>query len=92
MKTTSCNGETQYAFNNAPRCGAKTKGNGRPCRSPVVRNKKRCRIHGGSRGSGGQQGNNNALKHGFTTAAVKSFKKAVKIVIQESARLNNNPK
>ncbi len=88
MKTTSCNGQKQYAFNSAPRCGARTKhNNSTPCRSPAVRGKKRCRIHGGAQSSGGQEGNSNALKHGLTTAAVKGFRKAVKTAIQKTTRL-----
>lgn len=91
MKTTSCNGQEQYAFNKALRCGAKTKSNnGLPCQAPAVRNKKRCRMHGGSRGSGGQQGNSNALKHGFTTMEIKSIKKAIKTVIRETEQLTKD--
>ena len=38
-------------FNNAPRCGARAKRNNRNlCRAPVIRGKKRCRFHGGSKG------------------------------------------
>jgi hypothetical protein len=33
----------------SPRCGAKTR-SGKPCMSPAVRGKKRCRMHGGARG------------------------------------------
>ena len=79
MKTTSKTEQNHYAFNNAPRCGAKTKSNaGKPCRCPAIRNKKRCRVHGGAKGSGAQAGNINALKHGFTTATTKTIKKAIK--------------
>jgi len=35
----------------SPRCGAKTR-SGKPCRSPAVDGKKRCRMHGGAPGSG----------------------------------------
>lgn len=78
MKTTSCTENIYYAFNNAPRCGARTKrNNGTPCRSPAVRGKNRCRIHGGSSGSGSQIGNKNALKHGYSTAATKKLKKEI---------------
>ena len=35
----------------SPRCGAKTR-SGNACRSPAVRGKKRCRMHGGALGSG----------------------------------------
>ena len=87
MKTTSCNGE--YAFNNTVRCGAKSKrNNGAPCRSPAVKGKKRCRIHGGALGSGGQFGNQNALKHGYTTQEAKSFRKAVKAAIKASKQIS----
>ena len=45
------------------RCGAKTR-SGRPCKSPAVQGKARCRMHGGAAGSGAPLGNTNALKHG----------------------------
>lgn len=61
MKTTSCTENIAYAFNNAPRCGARTKRNN---------------------GSGGQQKNKNALKHGYTTAEIKSFRKDVSNVLR----------
>ncbi len=50
----------------APRCGAKTR-SGKPCRSPAVRGKARCRMHGGAKGSGAPRDNQNALKHGLYT-------------------------
>ncbi|MDP1574152.1 MAG: HGGxSTG domain-containing protein [Coxiellaceae bacterium] len=79
MKTTSCTELKQYAFDNAPRCGAKTKRrNGAPCMAPAVRGKQRCRIHGGSKGSGAKLGNVNALKHGFTTKQSKNIRKEIK--------------
>ncbi|HSQ00004.1 MAG TPA: HGGxSTG domain-containing protein [Candidatus Dormibacteraeota bacterium] len=51
----------------APRCGARTR-SGNPCRAPRVRNRLRCRMHGGARGSGAPIGNRNALQHGLYTA------------------------
>ncbi|HEM1533349.1 TPA: hypothetical protein U0Z67_000827 [Legionella pneumophila] len=75
MKTTSRAEKKHYAFESAPRCGARTKGNqGKPCRCPAVRGKARCRVHGGARGSGARIGNTNALKHGATTIESKTFK------------------
>jgi hypothetical protein len=47
----------------SPRCGAKTRASG-ACRSPAVRGKKRCRMHGGAQGSGAPRANQNARKHG----------------------------
>lgn len=32
---------------NAPRCGAKAKSTGKPCLGMAIRDKKRCRLHGG---------------------------------------------
>lgn len=82
MKTSSCNEKKYYAFDNAPRCGAKTKRNdGAPCRSPAVRGKNRCRIHGGGKKSGAQFKNKNAIKHGLTTLEIKNFRKKVKETI-----------
>lgn len=51
----------------APRCGAKTR-RGTACMSPAVVGKKRCRMHGGAKGSGAQPGNRNAWKHGNRSA------------------------
>lgn len=91
MKTTSCTESKHYAFDNAPRCGAKTKhNNGNPCRSPAVRNKKRCRIHGGAKGSGARIGNANALKHGGTSSKIKKLKKNIKQLLHDSHNLLNN--
>jgi hypothetical protein len=88
MKTTSCTEPKRYAFDNVPRCGARSKRNhGNPCRSPAVRGKQRCRMHGGSKGSGGQLCNTNALQHGYYTAKVKCFKKTVKQWIKASDAL-----
>ncbi|WP_432423325.1 HGGxSTG domain-containing protein [Sphingomonas lycopersici] len=47
----------------SPRCLARTR-SGSPCQAPAVRGKKRCRMHGGAKGSGAPKGNRNALKHG----------------------------
>ncbi|MDE2442117.1 MAG: hypothetical protein KGP14_13940 [Betaproteobacteria bacterium] len=51
----------------APRCHARTR-SGQPCRSPAVKGKPRCRMHGG-KGSGAPKGNRNARKHGGRSAA-----------------------
>src|ERR1700730_16908414 len=54
-------------MNRAPRCGARTR-SGKPCQSPAVRGKRRCRMHGGAAGSGAPIDNTNALRHGHYTA------------------------
>lgn len=63
------------------RCGAKTR-KGSPCKSPAVRNKKRCRMHGGAKGSGAQIGNKNALKGGFYTKEAIENRKQLNEMIQ----------
>ena len=88
MKTTSRTEKKHYAFEVAPRCGARTKSNnGEPCRCPAIRGKARCRVHGGARGSGAKQGNKNALKHGESTAEIKDFKKELRRAIQRSRNI-----
>lgn len=54
----------------APRCGARTR-SGAPCRSPAVGGRRRCRMHGGARGSGAPRGNRHAWKHGLRSAAYR---------------------
>ena len=73
-------------MNQAPRCGARTR-DGSPCRSPAVRGKRRCRMHGGAAGSGGQPGNRNALKHGMRTAEVAGLRQAVRELLAEAHAL-----
>lgn len=74
-----------YAFDKAPRCGAKAKvNNGEPCRCPAIKGKSRCPLHGGAKGSGAPQGNSNALVHGASTAVIKAFKRKVRETLQLS--------
>jgi hypothetical protein len=42
----------------AARCGARTR-SGAPCRSPAVTERRRCRMHGRAKGSGGPIGARN---------------------------------
>ncbi len=47
------------------KCGARARNRGgAPCRAPAVRGKRRCRLHGGGRGSGGQLGPKNGMWKG----------------------------
>lgn len=70
-----------YPFLESLRCGAKTR-KGTACQSPAVHNKKRCRMHGGSLGSGAPLGSKNAMKHGFHTKEAKELKKATRLLLQ----------
>lgn len=71
------NDRPSYPFLQSPRCGAKTR-KGTACQSPAVSNKKRCRMHGGTKGVGAPLRNQNALKHGLSTNTARSLRKAVK--------------
>lgn len=70
----------------SPRCGAKTR-KGTPCQSPAVAGKKRCRMHGGAKGSGAPICNQNAYKTGLHTAEAKAFKKHIRDLMRESRNL-----
>ena len=59
-------------------CGARTR-SGAACKLPPVTERKRCRMHGGSRTgvkpSGAQPGNKNAFLHGYYSAAARAERK-----------------
>lgn len=74
--------ESYYPFLYSSRCGAKTR-KGTACQAPAVKNKKRCRMHGGAKGSGAPIGSQNALKYGFNTHEVKQIRKAIKLILKE---------
>jgi hypothetical protein len=68
----------------AHRCGAKTR-SGMPCRSPAVRGRARCRMHGGAPGSGGPRGERNgAHKHGRYTRETKELRKLVRQMTRDA--------
>ncbi|WP_291866488.1 HGGxSTG domain-containing protein [Bradyrhizobium sp.] len=65
----------------SPRCDAKTRCGG-ACRSPAVRGKKRCRMHGGAPGSGAPRGNRNARKHGrFSRGAINEQRRIQDLLV-----------
>ena len=68
------------AMHQARRCGAKTR-NGSPCKAPAVRGKTRCRMHGGSSGSGAPPGNQNAFKTGRFTKTRIAHRKQVRLFL-----------
>ena len=70
----------------SPRCGAKIR-KGTPCAAPAVRNKARCRMHGGAVGSGAPAGNQNALKHGLYTAEEQALKRRISQLIRDSRKI-----
>ena len=66
----------------SPRCSAQTRC-GRPCRSPAVHGRKRCRMHGGAPGSGAPRANQNARKHGLFTPDAIAERKRIQALLEE---------
>lgn len=60
----------------AARCGARTR-TGSRCLSPAVRDRKRCRMHGGTN-KGPPRGNRNALVHGNRSAEAEAQLKTIR--------------
>ena len=80
-----------HARNTAPmlasrRCGARTR-SGTACRSPAVKSKARCRMHGGAKGSGAPKGNANALEHGGYTKAAFTRRAELRQMIRTAREL-----
>ena len=70
----------------SPRCGARTR-SGKPCRSPAVEDKRRCRLHSGAHGSGAPRGNKNALKHGLYTREASASRRQLRELMRQSREL-----
>jgi hypothetical protein len=70
----------------SPRCGAKIRCGG-SCRSPAVRGKRRCRMHGGAPGSGAPRGNQNARQHGLFTRDTIAERKQIQALLGDARKL-----
>jgi len=70
----------------SPRCGARIRGGG-SCRSPAVRGKRRCRMHGGAPESGAPRGNRNARKHGLFTKVAIAEQKQLQTLLADARKL-----
>jgi uncharacterized protein YjcR len=68
------------------RCGAKTR-SGKPCRSPTVYGKRRCRMHGGAPGSGAPTANQNARMHGLFTRDAIAERRQIQTLLGEARKL-----
>jgi hypothetical protein len=73
----------------APRCGAKTRAGG-ACQNPAIRDRKRCRLHGG-RSPGAPKGrqNGNFTDGSFTTEAVAE-RQWLRSVVRTFAKLERS--
>jgi hypothetical protein len=80
-------GAEPISLRRAPRCGARTR-KGTPCRSPAVRGKTRCRMHGGARGSGGPIGEGNGnYRHGRYTKKTLATRQVLRELMREARAL-----
>ena len=82
---------SDHARNTGPmlaslRCGAKIRRGG-SCRSPAVRGKRRCRMHGGAPESGAPRGNQNARKHGLFTRDAIAGRRRIQALLAEARKL-----
>lgn len=68
------------------KCGARTRAGG-ACRSPAVSGRRRCRMHGGAKGSGAPQGNRNAVKTGLYTAEQLATRRQVGLIMRAGKKL-----
>src|SRR5215813_4793632 len=68
------------------RCGALTRSGGL-CRAPAVKDKLRCRKHGGATGVGAPKSNRNARKHGLYAAAERAEHRRIMDFVRECNRV-----
>jgi len=52
-----------------------------------MRDKRRCRMHGGAPGSGAQKGNRNARRHGLFTKEAIAERKQIGALLGEARKL-----
>src|SRR5215207_4940374 len=64
----------------SPRCGVRPRG-GRPCRSPAVRGKARCRMHG-ARAGAPKGPRNGAWRHGGRSGKVLAMRAMERLLLR----------
>ena len=69
----------------SPRCGVRIRSGG-SCRSPAVRGKRRCRMHGGAPGSGAPRGNQNARQHGLFTKLAIAERRRIQALLADARK------
>jgi hypothetical protein len=71
-----------YPMHCAPRCSAKSKRSGHPCKSPAVRGWSVCRMHGARGGVGAGNAHPN-WKHGQASAMARAEGKNLAALMRE---------
>jgi hypothetical protein len=78
--------DPMHAANSAPRCTAKSKRSGQPCKNPAVRGWSVCRMHG-ARGGHGSGKSNPAFKHGMRGQEWVEMRKAINDLVRAEREL-----
>ena len=78
--------QTEYAFQKALRCTARSKRTGQRCRAPAMKGWKVCRFHG-ARGEAPDGSSNGAWKHGHYSRRAKAERALLKNLLTEAASL-----
>ena len=87
MHHTEVHSAEPQALHQARRCGARTR-SGRPCRSPAVHGRPRCRMHGCAPGAGGPEGERNGnYRHGLHTKETQTRLRAMRDLRREVKEL-----
>ena len=73
-----------YPMHCAPRCTAKSKRTGQPCRNPAVRGWHVCRMHGAGGGAKPGKGHPN-YRHGERSGEAAELRSLVNALIRDSA-------
>ena len=68
-------------------CRAKTR-KGHPCKTPPIKGRRRCRMHGCAKGSGAPKGSQNALKHGYYTKENIAKRSEMQKIIRDFKKLS----
>lgn len=67
-------------------CLAKNR-QGKPCMRRKAKDKNRCYMHGGAKGSGAQLGNKNAFKHGYYCKENIAQRREIRKMLKEYRQL-----
>jgi hypothetical protein len=75
-----------YPFHGSPRCHARSKRTGKPCRAPAVAGWKVCRNHGA--GGGAPRGERNGnYRHGLYTREARAERREIAALLRKARAL-----
>lgn len=86
MKTADDPMYRRFSFENCPRCSARSKRSGEPCKAPAVRGWTVCRFHG-ARGGGPQGAANGMFRNGRHTKEALASRVALSQLLRASRNL-----